>query len=215
MASLSSITLERKSSLAQSLKRLDCTTRTIDSGRTPSTSSISCTRKNGKFVKYHTRKEKLSRAEFEKARLYNKDDRFRKDPQYVFYLLHQKEMRELASGVYNTLQASRARSMAVSNLLQMVDSNNEHLESNFYKIVRSIRGTKQYWYVRQSELKCMVRDCGSPMLHNTSHQTSLNTLEKSTMSLPAMTSGNFAPKILFLCQGSSRPNSMPSSIQLS
>ena len=31
--------------LMQSLKRLDCTTRTVDSGSTPSTSSISCTRR--------------------------------------------------------------------------------------------------------------------------------------------------------------------------
>ena len=37
----------------------------------------------------------------------NKDGRFRKHDQYVFYFLWQKEMRELASGVYNMLKGTR------------------------------------------------------------------------------------------------------------
>ena len=39
---------------------------------------------NGKFGEFHPRKEKLSNSEYIKSRLYNKDSRFRKDPQYVF-----------------------------------------------------------------------------------------------------------------------------------
>jgi len=35
------------------------------------------------------------------------DSRFRKNPQYVFYLLWQKEMRELSAGVYNLLKSTR------------------------------------------------------------------------------------------------------------
>ena len=48
----------------------------------------------GQFGKFHPRKEKLSHSEYIKSRLLNKDSRFRKDAQYVFYLLWQKEMRE-------------------------------------------------------------------------------------------------------------------------
>ena len=54
----------------------------------------------GKFGEFHPRQEKLSHSEYIKSRLLNKDSRFRKDAQYVFYLLWQKEMRELSSGVY-------------------------------------------------------------------------------------------------------------------
>ena len=49
-------------------------------------------------------KKTISFSEFTKSRLMNKDGRFRKDDQYVFYLLWQKEMRELAAGVYNFLK---------------------------------------------------------------------------------------------------------------
>ena len=60
-----------------------------------------------RFGKYHPREVKISHSEYVKSRLLNKDSRFRKDPQYVFYLLWQKEMRELAAGVYNLLKSSK------------------------------------------------------------------------------------------------------------
>ena len=47
---------------------------------------------NGRFGKFHPRQEKLSHCEYIKSKLLNKDSRFRKDAQYVFYLLWQKEM---------------------------------------------------------------------------------------------------------------------------
>ena len=48
----------------------------------------------------------ITKSEYAKSRLLNKDLRFRKDPAYVFYLLWQKEMRELASEVYNLLKST-------------------------------------------------------------------------------------------------------------
>ena len=53
------------------------------------------------FSKYHPCKVKFSHCEYVKSRLLNKDSRFRKDPQYVFYLLWQKEMWEISAGFYN------------------------------------------------------------------------------------------------------------------
>jgi hypothetical protein len=41
----------------------------------------------GKFGEFHPRKEKLSPSEYVKSRLLNKDSKFCKDAQYVFYLL--------------------------------------------------------------------------------------------------------------------------------
>ena len=46
----------------------------------------------GKFGEFHPRKECISPSEYVKSRLLNKDPRFCKDAQYVFYLLWQKEM---------------------------------------------------------------------------------------------------------------------------
>jgi len=66
----------------------------------------------GKFGEFHPR-AKLSNSEYIKSRLLNKDSRFRKNPQYVFYLLWQKEMRELSAGVYNLLKSTRRQHMSV------------------------------------------------------------------------------------------------------
>ncbi len=120
---------------------------------------------DGKFGKYHPREVKLSHSEYIKTRLLNKDSRFRKDPQYVFYLLWNKELREVSSGVYNVLKTSKSSiPMSVSSLLQKVGSNDQHLEANLNTVLQSVRGTKQYWWVRRSELQCMVRNYGTPTL---------------------------------------------------
>ena len=118
----------------------------------------------GKFGEFHPRQEKLSHSEYIKSRLLNRDSGFRKAPQYVFYLLWQKEMRELSAGVYNLLKTTRRHPMSVSMFLGSVEASNEHLEANLSTMLQSVRGTKQYWFLRQSELKCMIREWGSPTL---------------------------------------------------
>ena len=119
---------------------------------------------NGKFGEFHPRKEKLSNSEYIKSRLYNKDSRFRKDPQYVFYLLWQKEMHAISSGVCNLLKSSRKPSVSVGMLLEQVNNSDEYLEAHFCTMLQSVRGTKQYWFLRSSELKCMIREFGPPTL---------------------------------------------------
>ena len=119
---------------------------------------------DGNFGKYHPREVKVSHSEYVKSRLLNKDSRFRKDPQYVFFLLWHKEMREIACGVYNLLKTSKSMPMSVANLLQKFEMNDEHLEANLNTMFQSVRGTKQYWFLRQSELQCMIRDAGPPTL---------------------------------------------------
>ena len=119
---------------------------------------------DGAFGKYHPRQVKLSHSEYIKSRLWNTDSRFRKDPQYIFYLLWQKEMREIASGVFNLLKTTTSTVTSVSQLLSNVNTANESLEANLSTMFQSIRGTKQYWFTRKSELQCMVREAGPPTL---------------------------------------------------
>ena len=54
--------------------------------------------------------------------------------------------------------------MSVSKLLDSVEASDEHIEANLCTMLQSVRGTKQYWFLRQSELKCMIREWGSPTL---------------------------------------------------
>ena len=54
--------------------------------------------------------------------------------------------------------------MTVSTLLSRVQVSDEHLEANLCTMLQSVRGTKQYWFIHQSELRCMIREWGSPTL---------------------------------------------------
>ncbi len=92
-----------------------------------------------KFGEFHPRDMKLSHSEYIKSRLLNKDSHFRKDAQYVFYLLWQKEMGELSAGVYNTLKSTSQH----STLLNKADASDEYLETNLCSMLQSVHGTKQ------------------------------------------------------------------------
>ena len=116
----------------------------------------------GKFGEHHDRQVKISHGEFIKSRLLNKDSRFRKDPQYIFYLLWQKEMRELSGGVYNMLKSGRKLSLSAGTLLKQIEAADPTIEARLSTMLQSVRGTKQYWFLRKSELQCMIRKFGSP-----------------------------------------------------
>ena len=119
---------------------------------------------NGKFGKYDKREKEISHSEYIKSRLLNKDSRFRKDPQYIFYLLWQKELRELAAGVYNVLQSNVGNPRSVHELLHNVNVSDERLEANLCTMLQSVRGTSQYWYKRKGEVRCMLCELRPPSL---------------------------------------------------
>ena len=52
--------------------------------------------------------------------------------------------------------------MTVSTLLNQVKTSDDTLEANLCTMLQSVCGTKQYWFIRQSELRCMIREWGSP-----------------------------------------------------
>ena len=94
----------------------------------------------------------LSNSEYIKSRLLNREARFRKNPQYIFYLLWQKEMREISAGIFNLLKSTKRQATSVRNLVAQLDKGDEGLEANLCKLFQSVGGTKQYWFLRQSEL---------------------------------------------------------------
>ncbi len=98
---------------------------------------------NGKFGQHYPRKVSITSSEFIKSRLLNKDSRFRKDPQYVFYLLWQMELKQLSAGIYNLLRSGKHRlGTTVQQFLNGVASSNEGVEANLSTVFMSVRGTK-------------------------------------------------------------------------
>ena len=119
---------------------------------------------DGNFRKYHQRKTKIFHSEYIKSRLLNKDSRFRKDPRYILYLLWHKEMREISAGVYNILKSHNARAMSAGNMMRKLEVNDQHLDANLCTMLQTVRGTSQFWFAKQGELRCMVREFGTPTL---------------------------------------------------
>ena len=121
---------------------------------------------SGHFGELHTREVHItvSSSEYAKSRLLNKDSRFRKDAQYVFFLLSQQQMRQIASGIYNLLKCTGNTSLPVHEFLSSVSKSDKAVEANLSTIFQTVRGTKQFWFLKSSELKCMVRKWGTPTL---------------------------------------------------
>ncbi|KAL5505298.1 hypothetical protein EMCRGX_G006706 [Ephydatia muelleri] len=107
---------------------------------------------SGQFGEFHPRDIHLSASEYAKSRLLNKDSRFRKDPQYVFFLLWQQEMRQISAGIYNVLKTTSKGKVPVREFLSRVSNSDELVEANLSTIFQSVRGTKQYWFHKRSVL---------------------------------------------------------------
>ena len=105
---------------------------------------------SGKFGESHDRKVPISLSEFGKSHLLNKDSRFRKDPQYVFFLLWQKELRELAAGVYNLLKGRRQHVMPAGEFMDRVSNTDENVEANLSTVFQNVRGSGFYVAARHS-----------------------------------------------------------------
>ena len=76
----------------------------------------------------------------------------------------EERARELSAGIYNMLKNTKRQSTSVSTILNKVARSDEQLEGNLSTMLQRARGTKQYWFLRHSELKCMIRYFGPPTL---------------------------------------------------
>ena len=54
--------------------------------------------------------------------------------------------------------------MSVKDFLTKVDSSDNETEANLSTILQSVCGSKQFWFLRKSDLNCMVREHGPPTL---------------------------------------------------
>ena len=94
----------------------------------------------------------------------NSDTRFQKSPELVFYYLWQKEMQELSAGIYNALNSRNKRHLSVQQFVDGINSSDTGIEANLSTVLQSLRGTKQFWFLKKSDVMAMIREYGSPTL---------------------------------------------------
>ena len=62
------------------------------------------------------------------------------------------------------MKGTRQHALPVGDFMDRVSDSDENVEANLSTVFQSVRGSKQYWYLRHSEFMCMVREYGSPTL---------------------------------------------------
>jgi len=73
-------------------------------------------------------------------------------------------MRELSAGIYNLMKSTRQHIMPVREFIDKVSDYNQEIEANLSTVFQSVRGSKQYWYLRRSEVRYMIREYGPPTI---------------------------------------------------
>lgn len=97
----------------------------------------------GKDGQYSKRLVNLSSSEFVKSRLLSMNPIFRTNIQYLFFLLHDANIRALKSGIYHKLRTVKSKDKFTSSeCLEMLKKN--ELEGNLTTIFARIRNTSQY-----------------------------------------------------------------------
>ena len=136
----------------------------------------------------------------------------------MFYLLWQQELRQLSVGIYNLLKSGRhGRGLTVHRFLGGVNNSCKDVEANLSTTFMSIRGTKQYWFIRNSELKCMVREYDTPTLFVTMSCAEYESpeiigyLKKVNNVSDTYPSGRLCTEVRYSCRESILKNFIPSS----
>ena len=117
----------------------------------------------GRYGKYEpSRQIKIGDAEYRASRLLHVDGRFRRNQQYLFHLLYDSDIKNLSNSISHMLRQTKHHASTVGDIISKIESGNRQLEANLSSLFGNMRGTRQYWYSRQTEVKCMMPEYGPP-----------------------------------------------------
>ena len=71
---------------------------------------------------------------------------------------------ELSAGIYNVLNSTSRRHLSVKQFVDAVNSYDAGMEANLSAVLQSVRGNKQFWFLKKSDVMAMIREFGSPTL---------------------------------------------------
>ena len=84
----------------------------------------------------------------------SRDSSFWLNQQFIFYLLHQANMRQIASGIYHKLKITYRKEFTAAQYLHLLSR--DELEGNLTTIFSQLRNTEQYWSHPHNDLNCMT-----------------------------------------------------------
>lgn len=109
----------------------------------------------GKFGQWHERNVKLGSSEFIKTKLMSKHSQFRLDQQYLFFLLHDTNLRQLNAGIYYQMNTANIKSrLSAKEYLDSLSKGD--YEKDLRAIFSRLRNTEQYWSQPRNDVQCMT-----------------------------------------------------------
>ena len=73
-------------------------------------------------------------------------------------------MKELSAGIHNVLNSTRKRHLSVKQFVEGINSSDAGIKANLSTVLQSVRGTKQFWFLKKSDVMAMIREFGPPTL---------------------------------------------------
>jgi len=107
----------------------------------------------GKGGMYDDRPIEVKPAMYMRWIIMNKNPVARRNIQYIFHLLHNKDIRAADSGIYASLRTSKMQNITAKNMINHIKNDSKELEANLSTTLSAVRGSREYWSRIRSDLK--------------------------------------------------------------
>ena len=113
------------------------------------------------------RKQKLSPSRYFNARLFSADNRFARNPEYIFFALYATEVHQIHSNVSVAIRIGSTKTSDGKEITASMLRDHEQVKriiqrDEGYRFLTHIRGTPAYWEKSKRDLFAMIRQLGIP-----------------------------------------------------
>ena len=84
----------------------------------------------------------------------------RRNTQYLFSAVNNKDVRAIDSGIFSTVRTSNIPNLTAKALINNVEQNAKQLETNLFNTMSAVRGTNEYWTGVTGDLKAFDQNFG-------------------------------------------------------
>ena len=113
------------------------------------------------------RKQKLSLSRYFNSRLFSADNRFARNPEYIFFALYTKEVEQFHSSVSIAIRTGSTKTASGNEITASMLRDHEQVKQLIrrdegYRFMKQIRGTPAFWEKSKRDLFAMIRQLGIP-----------------------------------------------------
>ena len=113
------------------------------------------------------RKQKLSLSRYFNSRLFSSDNRFARNPEYIFFALYTKEVEQFHSSVSIAIRTGSTKTASGKEITASMLQDHEQVKKLIrrdegYRFMKQIRGTPAFWEKSKRDLFAMMRQLGIP-----------------------------------------------------